>query len=73
MDVNILVVPGQQRGSGDERESLNYPINNPEVSVYIFTRGISLNDKGPACCRGGVGFESGPHRVILKIIRYLGP
>ena len=40
MDVNILVVPGQQRGSGDERESLNYPINNPEVSVhnqYIIT------------------------------------
>ena len=34
-DVVIVVMIGQHRGSGDERESLSYHINNPEVS-HVF-------------------------------------
>ena len=43
----IVVMIGQHRGSGDERESLSHHINNPEVShVFIFYFSLScIKDK----------------------------
>ena len=39
------------------------------IMLMMITRGISVNDSVPACCRGGVGFESDPHCVILEMLK----
>ena len=50
-----------------DKESIEHIYaNKVECSFYL---GISVNDSVPACCRGGVRFESGPHCVILETIK----
>ena len=36
------------------------------IMLMMITRGMSVNDSVPACCRVGVEFESSPHCVILE-------
>ena len=51
----------------NQEEGLTFLFKYIQISNEVANPigGISVNNSMPACCRGGIGVESGPHCVIL--------